>query len=253
MYIISGMHRSGTSLVARLFYEAGADLGDPEHLLPADRWNSDGYFEQRCFYTLNGKLVHGPWGKFAYFCLPSTQILIKRAKKHIQQIQNLARQYQGKIVKDPRFCLTFPAWQSCGVPIEKMLVCIRNPLQVANSIKKRNFIPIRLALNLWYIHNSRLLQHAKGMSLWFVSYHNILNENTFSQEMSAAYRFFGYAIPEKQLAWIQKKCITPEGNHHRRIQATQQHNINVLWNELLKRHAQQFQTVSCPQHVRFQT
>ena len=29
MKIISGMHRSGTSLVARLFYESGADMGNP--------------------------------------------------------------------------------------------------------------------------------------------------------------------------------------------------------------------------------
>ena len=49
MYLITGMHRSGTSLVAQIFFEVGMDFGDPENFYPADRWNPDGYFGKRLF------------------------------------------------------------------------------------------------------------------------------------------------------------------------------------------------------------
>ena len=49
MILIAGTHRSGTSLVARLLYESGADFGNPEGFYPPDQWNRGGYFEQKIF------------------------------------------------------------------------------------------------------------------------------------------------------------------------------------------------------------
>ena len=42
MKIITGMHRSGTSLVAQIAHRAGAEMGDPETFYRPDRWNPDG-------------------------------------------------------------------------------------------------------------------------------------------------------------------------------------------------------------------
>ena len=69
MQIITGMHRSGTSLVAKIFYEVGADLGPKETLYPGDRWNPDGYYEQPAIHSINMALIHGPFWKFSYFFL----------------------------------------------------------------------------------------------------------------------------------------------------------------------------------------
>ena len=73
MRIITGMHRSGTSLVARLFYEFGADMGTPEYFYRPDKWNPEGYFEQPDIHAINMPLINGPWWKLAYFWLPSTK------------------------------------------------------------------------------------------------------------------------------------------------------------------------------------
>ena len=72
------MHRSGTSLVARLFFEAGEDLGDPANFYRPDRWNPDGYFEQPDIHAINMPLVHGIWGRLSYFAPPSTHAVLKR-------------------------------------------------------------------------------------------------------------------------------------------------------------------------------
>ena len=67
MKLIAGMHRSGTSLVARLAFELGADFGDPETFYRPDRWNPDGYFEQIDIHAINMPLINGPLWKFSLF------------------------------------------------------------------------------------------------------------------------------------------------------------------------------------------
>lgn len=240
MNIISGMHRSGTSLIARLFYEAGANMGKAEDFYPSDKWNPDGYFEQLPIYAINTSLVHGPWWKFTYFCLPSTRTILKRAEKHAEQIQRTASRYHGKIVKDPRFCLTLPAWLKCGVQIDKILVCIREPFQVAQSIQRRNLTTIGHALNLWYIHNHRLLENIRGLPQWFVYYKKILDEESFLQEMKPACQFLGYNFTDSELEMLRRKCVNPQMNHNSGIIGAYSGETEMLWKILLKRHKDQF-------------
>ncbi|MCK5221967.1 MAG: hypothetical protein KAR14_10335, partial [Candidatus Aminicenantes bacterium] len=102
MKLITGMHRSGTSITARLFYEAGADMGDPDKFYPGDKWNPDGYFEQPKFHSVNMPLINGPWGKLSYFRLPSEKTIIRRARKFSKIIPEIAKEYKGKVVKETR-------------------------------------------------------------------------------------------------------------------------------------------------------
>src|SRR5262245_2065716 len=98
MKLITGMRRSGPSLVARLFYEAGADLGAPGTFYRPDRWNPDGYFEQREIQGVNMKLIHGMLWKLAYFRLPSTETIRRRAERARAELRRLAQKYAGKVV-----------------------------------------------------------------------------------------------------------------------------------------------------------
>jgi len=53
--VISGMHRSGTSLVASAFRAAGIDVGSD--LLGADEGNPRGHFEDRDFVRLHEEML----------------------------------------------------------------------------------------------------------------------------------------------------------------------------------------------------
>jgi len=244
MYIISGMHRSGTSLVARLFYEVGADLGNTEDFYPADQWNADGYYEQLSIHAVNSALVHGHWWKFAYFWLPSTKTVMKRAEKFVSQIYQSSVEYKDKVVKDPRFCLTLPAWVKYGMQMDKILFCLREPIQVARSLRTRNFATTNHGLKLWYLHNQRLLENlenSQGVSVWFVSYQNILHEQSFVREMQAAYQFFGYRFTADELKAIYKNYVKRAMNHNGQEKTpSYPREIEALWKELLERHASQF-------------
>jgi hypothetical protein len=185
-------------------------------------------------------LINGPWWKFSYFFLPSTRTILKRAEKRADQIKQTAVRYRGKVVKETRFCLTLPAWLKYGAQIDKILVCLRDPIQVARSIQRRNFTTIGHALDLWYIHNSRILENSKGIPLAFVYYEDALNKNSFLREMKFAYHFFGYDFTDDELEALQKKCVKPHMNHNPERIASYPRKIEVLWQELLQRHKDQF-------------
>jgi len=54
---IAGMHRSGTSMVARLLSDCGVYLGSPQDLLPPQPDNPKGYFEHKGMLALNEALL----------------------------------------------------------------------------------------------------------------------------------------------------------------------------------------------------
>lgn len=244
MHIISGMHRSGTSLIAQLFYEVGVDMGNAEHFYRPDKWNPDGYFEQPDIHAINVPLINGPWWKLAYYRLPSTSTIMKRAEKRSDQIKQTATRYRGKVVKETRFCLTLPAWLKYGAQIDKILICLREPMQVAKSIHKRNFITIKHALSLWHIHNCRILENSVEIPVWFICYNNLLDEKLSLQEIKGALQFFECDLTNNELEILLRKCVKPQMNHYPVQIISYPRKIRLLWAELCKRHEEQFRSIS---------
>lgn len=241
MKIIAGMHRSGTSLMARLAMEAGGDLGNPDTFYSGDKWNPDGYFEQVDIHKVNMPLINGPWGKFAYFKLPSTETILSRSEKLAPLIQEYGKKYRGKIVKETRFSLTLPAWTKYGVEIEKLLICLRNPSEVASSIKKRNKTILRHGLELWYTHNKRIIDAAGDIPIWFVSYNNLLDENTSFNELKSALIFLDLNLSDEQIRQLKDQFIKTKMNHNSSIPCAYPKKIEQLWNILQEKHAKQAQ------------
>ncbi|MEN8154330.1 MAG: sulfotransferase domain-containing protein [Acidobacteriota bacterium] len=239
MYIITGMHRSGTSIISQLVFHAGGDLGDFDKLYPGDRWNPDGYFEQVDILGVNISIVNGPWGKFSYFFLPGEELIMKRAKKFNNKIKNLSETHSNKIVKDPRFCLTFPAWTKYGSKIEKVVVNIREPIQVANSLKKRNHIPVSLGLNLWYEHNKRLLDYVNNKEYVLLNYHKLLDPAVNMKEFERVLEFFNIKIAGNKIESILREYVRPSMNHNRMVNYKYEGKIEELWNKLLTKYEKQ--------------
>src|SRR5207248_2089696 len=63
--------------------------------------------------------------------------------------------------KDPRNSLTLPFWQNL-LPGLKTLIMVRNPLEVAYSMRERNGTSYSFGLRLWEIYNRRLIEAATG-------------------------------------------------------------------------------------------
>src|SRR6266513_708605 len=58
--------------------------------------------------------------------------------------------------KDPRNSLTLPFWRAI-VPKLRTIIVVRNPLEVAYSLRQRNGTSFHLGLSLWAIYNQHAL------------------------------------------------------------------------------------------------
>lgn len=240
MFLISGMHRSGTSLVAKLFHAAGADMGDPAGFHGADQWNPAGYYEQQAIIELNLKLMHGPWGRLAYLKLPGVQTVLRRARPLADEIARLGREYAAKVVKENRFCLTLPAWRANGGDVRKVLVCLRQPADVAWSVRSRNGLPMWCTYRLWQTHLARLLDNSAGLDLRFVSYEHLLNPDKNQAELLGALRFMGLDRSAEEARQCLASAVKPIPNDWCQEQETvYPEGVRLLWNQLVQRHAAQ--------------
>lgn len=166
MILVTGMHRSGTSLVCQLLARCGLSFGDAADRFPADRWNPAGYFEQRAVMDLNSRIVTGwprnrsraaAWlAKLRYLRMPSDAAIARRAARHHAALQELAARHAGGALKDPRFCLTLRFWLAVA-DVAHVVVCRRHPAAVVASLVRRDRLPRGLAARFYAFHVDRLL------------------------------------------------------------------------------------------------
>jgi hypothetical protein len=157
---ILGMHRSGTSMVALLLAECGLYLGHDHDLMPPGPDNPAGFGENLRFVELNERLLAalgGSWDAVPEFdagWLESNDINLLHA-----EAEQLVRAFAGCEPwgwKDPRSSITFPFWERVAGPLE-VVVCIRDPLEVALSLQHRNGVSLDFGLALWLRYNERIV------------------------------------------------------------------------------------------------
>lgn len=159
--LITGMHRSGTSFLARSLNLKGVYLGKLDSIITHEwsphKSNRRGHWENQNFLTLADKTLaynHGKWYE------PPIKIKInkeigKRIKKCVEELQGNSLLASG--FKDPRFVLCFDSWLPF-LPRNFVLVGIfRHPLKVAESLKLRSKFSYKHSLELWKIYNEKLL------------------------------------------------------------------------------------------------
>ncbi|MGL4512468.1 MAG: sulfotransferase family protein [Lacipirellulaceae bacterium] len=155
--VITGMHRSGTSMVSSVLKMAGLPIGD--FLIAGNQANPRGYFEDVDFYAFHERALHRrdqsylhvePWFRFepsADESADATALVAARAKRALWGW------------KDPRTCLFLDFWASVLVDAVFVLV-YRRPIDVLMSLLRRgefdaNPQPIA-GLDAWRVYNERI-------------------------------------------------------------------------------------------------
>src|SRR5918998_1352262 len=137
---VVGMHRSGTSMVAKLLQQAGLNLGDEVDLMPPAEENPEGFYEHLEFVRLNDEVLNAAGA--GWDCPPAPGFdwddevfdpFQTRARRLVAPLQE--RLPWGW--KDPRTSLTLPFWRSAFGPLGTIVV-VRNPLEVVTSLHRRN-------------------------------------------------------------------------------------------------------------------
>jgi hypothetical protein len=137
---VTGMHRSGTSMIANALRQAGLDLGPESEMVATRLGNSEGHWEHRRFVALNDELLARLGGWWAV--PPPAEALGRAATLSAQRAKarRLLGEFEGRAWwgwKDPRNCLTLPFWLDL-LPDLRVVVCLRHPLEVTRSLERRS-------------------------------------------------------------------------------------------------------------------
>jgi glycosyltransferase involved in cell wall biosynthesis len=190
--VVLGMHRSGTSLLARALNLLGVDLG--EDLLPPGPDNPTGYWESQTIMDIN-ETVLATLGMTWDSVLPinSGDWDLPRIKElQLDALEKLRVKFADKRLwgfKDPRTARLLPFWQTIFRHLdvdESYVLTIRNPLSVAKSLASPNRVNIyppayrrtgftsEKAYVLWLEHTLSAFVYTQGKSRVLVDYDHLL-------------------------------------------------------------------------------
>ena len=133
--LIAGVHRSGTSWVARALHLAGAHLG--EELLGAEPSNPYGHFEDERVIALHDDALATQgltWKSTTALTRPGNDVLEAAIGELVAERRGLVQPWA---IKDPRLCLFLPEWL-LAAPDARVVVVIRRPDEVVQSLHRRH-------------------------------------------------------------------------------------------------------------------
>lgn len=164
--VVTGMHRSGTSLVANYLERCGLDMG--EELLPPDVGNPLGYYEDVHIHDLHRELL---WkaGVADAFTVTDADVPVPVDEVFRERAREIVRRRAEKPQwgwKEPRTALFLELWADV-LPDARFLFVFREPLAVLDSLLRRaanESVTERpeLALVMWRVANSEMLRFSRA-------------------------------------------------------------------------------------------
>ncbi|HEX6900122.1 MAG TPA: sulfotransferase [Thermoanaerobaculia bacterium] len=174
---VLGMHRSGTSMLARLLALMGCHAGPEEGFAPPDAANPKGYWERRDVWAVDEAILQAlgkSWYDVAELDLARLPEEDRPGlEERAQAIVNELDAHRPWVVKDPRLCLVFPFWRRF---LERP-VCVlidRDPLSVARSLRVRDGFPLAFGIALWERYTLSALAATLGLPRVAVSCGDLL-------------------------------------------------------------------------------
>lgn len=142
-YVIWGMHRAGTSLLAAALGVFG--VKPCGSLLPGDIYNPKGYFETMELISLNESMLSElgqRWYSLGHIGEEQVERLVRAGylERAIGFLRNQAQSSSTILLKDPRMCRLGGLWNRAFAALDiapYSIVVWRNPRGVARSLRKR--------------------------------------------------------------------------------------------------------------------
>ena len=150
IFLILGMHRSGSSLLTQLISSLGIHLG--QEIMKADKFNPDGYWENLRVVDLHNRMLEEQGNQWYAPAHPidTTRLLKKYGEEALLMVSEMDRQGLDWGWKDPRMPLFLDFWLEIlkGRDI-RFLITNRSPSAIAASLLQRDAIPVEVSLYLW--------------------------------------------------------------------------------------------------------
>ena len=189
VYVILGMHKSGTTLISNLLHQAGinmieygANLQEYDH--------KGGKMERQSFLKINNLLLKSEH-------VLSLDIPLNVNFQVDQDITSLIRDeiaecgklYMHWGFKDPRTCVTYPIWKKF-LPEHKIIAVFRHPMQVMSHylkyFKYSKKIEVAFkALKMYYAYNYKVLEYISNHDTpsILINYHDLMTDKGVIQAL----------------------------------------------------------------------
>jgi len=199
-------------MLTRLLHACGLYLGPENALMPAQADNPEGFWEHLGFVAVNDELLNALGGAWDLppkadenFSDPRLDPLRMKARLMIEGFDSAG--VWGW--KDPRNSLTLPFWQDV-LPGLKTVIVVRNPLEVAHSMRQRNGTSYSFGLRLWEIYNRRIIEAANAQQR-LVTHYYLFFENA-EAELQRVANFIG--LPDARIRSAAKLVATQRRHTH---------------------------------------
>ena len=172
IYVILGMHKSGTTLVSQILHHSGINMGDIDTHVSYDRGNK---YERASVVALNMEILglkdHGIIG----FKVPDKLELTRGQHDRMRAIiRDCNKAYIDWGFKDPRTALTYPVWAS-ELPEHKIIAVYRPIAEIWPRFRfepkhhaYKNPYRAWLLVKRWCEHNSRILSYLRSTGSEFI-------------------------------------------------------------------------------------
>jgi hypothetical protein len=201
---ILGMHRSGTSMISRSLNLLGIELGDSEKLVVGSKYNPKGFWEFKQITRTQNKILktfghewHTPKS------LPPKWYEngeIEPLKEKLEKI--VLTEFKDKKLwgwKDPRTSLLVPIWEDMlvgqGIDLSYVIV-VRNPLDVAASLERRNQFEVEKSIKLWGLYTLSALLSTYDKRRTIILYDEFIVN--WKKELSRVSEQLEIPLPENQ-------------------------------------------------------
>ena len=208
IYVVLGMHKSGTTLLAQMLHFSGINMIDDEigSASVYDRKvvdqktkestakhpkNVSHFFERKLANDLNQSILIDAGakktirGNVSSLYIPNANSLklSTRNQEGIKRVIEICNQnYPQWGFKDPRTCLTYPLWNQ-HLPDHKIIVIYRHFLEILHhknvlGLQQWNLVRLRKVLHSWMYYNQQIVNALKTTTRPYIviNYRNFVTD-----------------------------------------------------------------------------
>lgn len=217
---VGGMHRSGTSAMARALSLCGGRL--PQKLVPPAPDNPEGYWEPADMVALNDEILAAANSRWDDVFLHQVEGRLGRrrtgfVRRAAELIRSLDREGRGAVLKDPRAAALPALWNAAAEAVglePRHVLLVRHPAEVAASLAAREAMPPAKAELLWVASMLTLEQGTRGRRRLVVDHDAFLAAPLPTLEAVAARLDGGLRVDAPAAAGVMA-FLKPALRHHR--------------------------------------
>jgi Sulfotransferase family/Fez1 len=224
--LVLGMHRSGTSLCSNILSALGVDMADqipgPGNTSPAPD-NPRGHWERWEIVEFHDRILglfnRDYLGRFHDFSLPVAWWADPRVVRIRHEIaafleQRMGEEYFG--FKDPRTVRLMPMWHQIFNELKlapRIVLCLRNPAQVARSLRARDGLDPANGEYRWLVHMIDFFRYTGSFDCCTVEYEEWFDNPAANIEILQKFLDLPWQQSEPDIALLLSDIVDPTLRH----------------------------------------